>query len=1064
MSKAVKVILLVPAVLLVLVVGALTVVTQLLTPDRLTRYVNRELSRELAADVTAHNVRFTFWSSFPHLHLEMDSIRVESRALDSLPPTQRAKLPAGCSFLLSSGRFEGAVNMRELLRNRIVLRNVSADSLRLNLVRVSDSVANWDIVPPSKSEGIPDFSFNSIKLTHPRAIHFRDLDRKLDVEVSLSRMQLTRLGHADDYNVSITGVADVDINDRAYLDRFPFGLDGKVSVGFKPFRLHTDSYAVRLGNTDGKVDVNIELENGPRINRFNYSMNYFDLNGLLALLPRAQIPFLQGLDADLSIRGDAQITTPYMLDSDRLPSGTLSVSIPDGSLSYDNPRYGDYSIRGVSLKCRLEFDGKNPSASTLYVDNLTLRDRGTDLSLEGVVHDIGRDPEVEANVQGKATMSELATMFPAMAGLKPGGEFESEMGVRFRMSDLRDGRLDNVKMTGRLDLDHLDMQLPDGAGRIRADNLRFAANADAGEIAHLAFTDPSFRMALTAGNLLYSGPTAQAEANGVSMTLGASRNGSASLQRLPFLMPYDLQGSISALDVKSIADTARVSISDVGITGAMTTNRRHGGRVSDFKLNVKGSKVTARHGHTTLAVEIPSVSLTGMHSDKRVLTADYRSPASWRPGKVKAPMIYTTRPVLQVKAFDRMRRIMEHWGFRMRFRGSGGELLTPAYPVMNRLTGIDVEASLDSVIVRQLGIHSQRSDGRIAGSVSNVRQFLLSRTPAPLRFRFFADFDTIQLNQLCGAYRHGVSLTKGAGAFERMLHDTIMSRADSTALLVPRNLNIRVGVNIGQIQYGDINYNDCRGTLSALGGVLNLDSVRVNTGFVDFAGNLRYDTSDLQSMAMALNLDMDKLDVTRFFYYFHTMSLMVPQLTNIRGMFDINTSVSSRIYPTMYAMTPSVAARVRLNGHDVSVHQTPEMRRYTRHVLPDGPIRIGDVRMHVSLFDNMVTMYPFDIDVDKIRLRVQGRNSLNGDMYYHVAVREWMLPIPFGINIKGSFRHPVFRLGGLSWHDSYDTEVANNIDTPSDVNLLYEAKHIVLEFIQKAAEADKTPASEFLSF
>ena len=166
----------------------------------------------------------------------------------------------------------------------------------------------------------------------------------------------------------------------------------------------------------------------------------------------------------------------------------------------------------------------------------------------------------------------------------------------------------------------------------------------------------------------------------------------------------------------------------------------------------------------------------------------------------------------------------------------------------------------------------------------------------------------------------------------------------------------------------------------------------------------------------------------------------------------------------MYAMTPSVAARVRLNGHDVSVHQTPEMRRYTRHVLPDGPIRIGDVRMHVSLFDNMVTMYPFDIDVDDIRLRVQGLNSLNGNMFYHVAVREWMLPIPFGINIKGSFRHPEFRLGGLSWHDSYDTEVANSIDTPSDVNLLYEAKHIVLEFIQKAAEADKTPASEFLSF
>lgn len=70
--------------LIVLIVAGLCGLTWWLTPERLTEIVNREASEELNADVRTANVRFTFWSTFPHLRLEMDSVSLRSRNFDSI--------------------------------------------------------------------------------------------------------------------------------------------------------------------------------------------------------------------------------------------------------------------------------------------------------------------------------------------------------------------------------------------------------------------------------------------------------------------------------------------------------------------------------------------------------------------------------------------------------------------------------------------------------------------------------------------------------------------------------------------------------------------------------------------------------------------------------------------------------------------------------------------------------------------------------------------------------------------------------------------------------------------
>lgn len=84
-------------VVILLVVAA----TLYLTPANLTRILDREASEYFKADIRVSNPRFTFWSTFPRLHIEIASLRIDSRTLRGVDKAIRERLPADADFLAS---------------------------------------------------------------------------------------------------------------------------------------------------------------------------------------------------------------------------------------------------------------------------------------------------------------------------------------------------------------------------------------------------------------------------------------------------------------------------------------------------------------------------------------------------------------------------------------------------------------------------------------------------------------------------------------------------------------------------------------------------------------------------------------------------------------------------------------------------------------------------------------------------------------------------------------------------------------------------------------------------
>ena len=122
--------------------------------------------------------------------------------------------------------------------------------------------------------------------------------------------------------------------------------------------------------------------------------------------------------------------------------------------------------------------------------------------------------------------------------------------------------------------------------------------------------------------------------------------------------------------------------------------------------------------------------------------------------------------------------------------------------------------------------------------------------------------------------------------------------------------------------------------------------------------------------------------------------------------------------------------------------------------LPRVSRTIEDIR--ASVFDNMVMLHPFDLNLDRYKLRVAGLNNFNGRMFYHVGVKDWPLMFPFGVNVKGTFGHPEIRLGSSTWKDIDATEISGDIMSGMRINLAQQLRHYFYILLDRAARADQT--------
>lgn len=1027
----------------VIVVLAIWGITLWLTPERLSEIVDREASKRINADVHTGDISFTFWSTFPHFCIVADSIHIDSRNLKNLPADVRSQLPANPDFLLSTGRMEGGINIAKLMRGQIWLKDVVVDSLRLNLVAVNDSLNNYDIVPSTGKSHVPYFNIDKMSFVDGGNVSYYSLISDTKASIALSAASLTPASDKNDYHLMFKGKVFAKSGGLDFLRGFPFELDGNVNFRFKPnFGVSASDYIVNLGSLKGQLGMDLDVGEDVKLNKFDYHIQDFTLDDVRSFIPLDSQGILKRLDADVQLEASARLTSPYNFSSGYLPSAEVDFFVPSGSVGYtfaDNRRY---AVDNVDIAGRFVFNGYRPEESFIEVPRLNVSGYGAELKASAKVTNLTNHPRISMEMDGRGDLDKVSGQLAELRPYKMSGTADFKFGLKFDI---------------------------DGSS-IRESQVKFSVKSDNMQASFGGYNFILSGFEASTGEKYGDALTMQATKNNIPLQvkLTADKASVSNSQNKDVFSISSLKADakMSAVDKKSRARKLALSLSGAKAdlnTSAVKANINNPGL--DYTASYGANGLSSRSIGFSFLNSNLSVNTSGLKADlnnvsldfsadylnSAVVVPDFKQPASWSADKETMGRVNHTPEFVRVPLPQSIKDMINRWRISFGFKSGDGRMDIDGYPV--KIGGVDLKASLDSVEIRNLNIAHGSTRGNLSASVSNLRQFLVSNTPAPLRIDANVALDTVQINQLARDF----TATHPNSAIARGDKAEMGDGNDTLTIMLPRNIDAKIHATAIQTRYTNLHLYDLSTDVMLNNGIATVDTLHISSDFGQASLKLMYDTSDLQALKVTTGFRFYDVNVVGFFQNFPKLLSMWPEMKNLSGTLSIGLDGRLYVFPNMNINMPSLWANANINGYNLKLNQNHFIKHLAHMLLifQDGPIDIEDLNLQAHVHSNLVELFPTTFEVSKYKLILMGLNNFNGDLYYHVGVENWPLKIPFGVNIKGHYHHPVLRFGGKDWKDRNGAMITGGVQDNFNFNLVHSVKHYTGEFIHSAASYEE---------
>ncbi len=982
--------------------------TYYLSPERLEKLIAEAASENLNAEVTVSQPRFTIWSSLPNLRVEIDSVKVISHSLQGIPENLRNEIPDNADFLMSSGKIKGNINIFKLIKGEIHLGDLEADELNLNMVMVSDSVANFNILKDKTSSGkVPYFSARKIALVNPGNLSFYNHASRVSANLDLNT--LTALRDSSDnnsYKADIQGALDLNMGGKQLLGNFPIHLHGDAGLGFNPMTVKLSDFNIDLGKLRGVTNLAMTVEGEQKIDSFDYKLQETPLSAILSLLPEGMVKWPAALKADPEIGLDAHLTAPFSLSSDALPSAEGSLSIPSGELSYKEQGLPLLNVGYSPIEAKMAFDGKNPEAASVQILPFSVNGEGAEITVSPNISDLASDPHLKLELNGKYDAAAASKFFSALGKYALKGKIEGIARIDLKQSDITADKLQDIIVDADLKLKNYSSRIPQMGMAVNGNSLDISAKGDIKNVA----------VDLTADNF--------------TLNQGKGQN---------------------------------IVIKDLAIKGKASESSK--GKGQKFDIDLKGGSFVATSGVEKLTLNDITTDISAYYSDSKLSVKPFTMPKEWTADNQALSFAKHGSQFLVMNLPQKFTNVINHWQPAINVKVKSGSILTPVLPLHNDFHDLDLSASFDSINLKSLKMNSQDTRLKLNGKVTGLKRFLTSKTPVPLNFALDLAVDTVFINQLAGAYNHGIKYRHGQSAsFLTVIPDTL-TQFDTIAMLLPRNLAGDIKASIMETSYTNIQLHNLGTTVTLNDGDLKVKDLEIESFFGALGLDFAYNTSDITKLGMALTANLNKVELVNFFSRFHTLMLMMPVMEYVHGTLSLSTDARLLLFPNMYINLPSVWADIYLRGNGLTILENKEMHKITRLLginTSNGGIFLNDLNIHATAHDNLFQLYPFDIRLQRYKLKAGGTQNFNGDMYYHLAVDKSPIPFPFGISITGNMKHPKLHFGGTSFSSKDAESVAASIMEAPKVNLLLGLQRLVREMLAKAAEADTTPTSSYV--
>ncbi len=1025
------------------------------------------------------DVKLGFRPGFPILGVEVDNLSLISHAFDSLDAEQRGLLPNYSDSLISLDKFTGALNLKRLIvNNELVMHDVVLNGLKVNLVIAHNGKANYEVakIPDdtlkTKKNKMPGFSIDRFALDRPKEIRFYNASDSTSASVLLLTDAAVDGNDMPTYRLKINGnVTSPKATLITNLEKINFGMNGTVNWDpADPGLVAIDNMEIQGEFLKAIVGGEIDLKESPIVKKGVVDIDPLPIADILSLLPdsikeehRLYEPYFS---TNASISGRFELTKPMNLATDTVPDAMIKFSIPPSDIKYGNAHFEQFAIDAT-----IRTFTNLPDETTVDVSRFSVKGESADLEAKASISSLLSDPSFDAFVQGTLNLKKL----PPIVQEKIPGYLSGNISTDLHANG-------TVSMFSR---QHFHRLVADGS--INARDIYFLTG-DTSKLVQLGNVniDLDSKRIVEGIPLLRSKvdvDTATILVSGVDiaigkLSLGASVENTGQHADSSLMLPVGGNLKVDRLNIVSITDSAGARMRNInGKIKLLRKNKEN--PILEILADIVPTYVSAGTLSDRLLLNDTKVkaSLTKLPSSGKKKTESKKAPRNHheysyiapatvfkyvynkrhhRPGEKVTRRVYTTlgakdNEILKWDLTRQFSNFLNEWRLKGTVTNTQARLLTPLFPLRNRISRIELNFNNDTVNITNISLRAGKSDLAISGRISNVRRALTSKNHDTLKGNFSILSDTIDINEISAGAFTGASyaerLRQGKIKKKGYSDDaTLQSRIDALAkegprsaspILIPVNIDAKLRIEANRVLYSDFSLQNMGGDFLLYDGAINIHDLKACSD----AGNLNvsalYSAPKLEEMQIGFGMELKDFDIAKFVELVPAIDSITPLMHDFSGFINADLAATCRIDSGMNLVLPSLNAAIRINGDNLAFIDPEKYRTLGKWLgfknKADNTIHSLNVEMTVA--DGLMRVYPFAFNIDRYRLGVYGYNNIAMDFDYHLAVLKSPIPFKFGITISGNPKKYKVRFGGAKFKE--DTAIESvNIVNRARINLM----------------------------
>ncbi len=1020
------------ALVVLLIIGVQSAVNTRFAKDKL----NSALASSIDGEIDYSRIDFSLLKSFPLFRVTIDTLSLtyghdrfaEWDSAGTVDPLLAAGRGAVKDTLASLDHITAAVNLWELVRGRMRLKDARVDGLAAFLHKYDTTASNLDIFKSGGKEKTKDTTKTSsfalavreVCLSGIRGVYtdqssgtfasadagrisasvFVRIDEEGNFRVRRVKFAVDTLlaeGRIPENNASVAldrlAVEEVsrDMYDLALeLDAFAgTGRYGDLSVpvslhGRAGLSIQDDHMSVDVPELDGRIaHIPLHVEGKAGLYQDStYVSGKAGISGcpLDTLLTEYAVKFADvAKDVRTDARADISISAEGAFTKRTMPAIKASLKVPESRV-----QYFPLDVDGTLA---LDVDGSMSKRKVIDATLHELTARLPDIALvaDGSVHDLlGWDPSFKVSADADADLEAASRFLPASLGMSADGDMCLQLRADGRLSYVRNLEFDKGEFSASLKGDRIALRMPDDtldASLVRPD---LVAEMDGRGINISILSDSAY-----------------------------------------FSKGKNLEGRIRRMDNKAV-------LTKVESRGQMTP-------YLDVDHADKG--ISFRTGNNWFRLRDADICLSATRQVRPVMDSaaiarmrGMRDSLRRKQSEANADKVFRKNDV-DISVDSTIASYLRKWSPKAKVKLGRGSVSMPVLPLRTGLGGFEGSFDGDRLTVDTMSARVGTSHLALKGNVSGLRMALQRKG------RLNADVDLysrrLNVNELFAAFNvgkenEGVVFSENDESFivDSLQIDTL-DRIETPLIVLPSNVEAKVGVLVDEVDYSDFTVKPLSASLTLKDRTLQLSDGRVDTDLGDIAVDAFYSARSRDDISAGVDLEVFDVSADSLIHLLPTVDSLMPVLKSFKGRLNCEASAMTQIDTNMNIVMPSLEGVLHISGSDLNVEDAGGLKKITRLLRFRNPNigHIDDLDVNAVIHDNKVDVFPFMLGMDRYRLALHGMQGLDKTMYYHVSVLKSPFLVKLGINVFGTFDKWKFTIGLPKYKDANIPVFSKQIDT-----------------------------------